>query len=342
MEIEAKRMALAGRFSTAFVRRGACGPTSAESVDMTEDLSVRSHPAEVAVASTRAEAREATFARHVREVETHIRRLPPLSGAIHQIVDQLRNVNADMGWLEKHISADPSLTTRLLKMANSAFYGTRCEVFTIPRALMILGFRTSLNVLLAASMRSAFSIAVLIPGFQPQGFTRHSVAVGTCAAALGRSLPSLKTSSDKLFVAGLLHDIGRVALAPLYNRYATEMFARAADAPPTPSLEVEIFGIDHCEAGAMVVEQWKLPLEFAEPITHHHDPLEAMAASPLTLAVRAADLFVQGEGYSMCAPLEVGSELAALFAALRTTDAEARSALSRYEAETAAFLGAVA
>lgn len=207
---------------------------------------------------------------------------------------------------------------------------------------MILGFRTSLNVLLAASMRSAFSVAVKIPGFQPQGFTRHSVAVGACASALGRALPSLNAASDKLFVAGLLHDIGRVALAPLYDRFAEELFARAADAPPGPALELEIFGIDHCEAGAMVIEQWKLPSDFTEPITHHHDTLEVMACSALTLGVRAADLFVQGEGYSMLAARDVGGELTAVLAALRTNDGEVRSILSRFEAESEVFLGAVA
>ena len=309
---------------------------------MPEDRSTPSGPAVPAAASARVEVVDPMFAPYVREVETHIRRLPPLSAAIHEIINQLRNVDSDMGWLEKHISSDPSLATRLLKMANSAFYGTRSEVFTIPRALMTLGFRTSLNVLLAASMRSAFSISVRIPGFQPAGFTRHSVAVGTCAAALGRNLPALKSASDKLFVAGLLHDIGRVALAPLYKRFVTEMFERAADAPPTPELEREIFGIDHCEAGAMVISQWKLPADFTDPITHHHDALEQMVSSPLTLGVRAADLFVQGEGYSMVAARDVGGEFESVLTALRTNGSEVRSVLSRYEAESEAFLGAVA
>lgn len=318
------------------------GTLDAKSNGMPHDLT----PAPGAVvpggAAEGPEAAALTLTPHGREVEAHIRRLPPLSAAIHQIIEQLRNVDSDMNWLEKHISSDPSLATRLLKMANSAFYGTRSEVFTIPRALMTLGFRTSLNVLLAASMRSAFSIAMRIPGFQPGGFTRHSVAVGTCAAALGRKLPALRPVADKLFVAGLLHDIGRVALAPLYRRFTDELFARAADTPPGPGLEREIFGVDHCTAGALVVVQWKLPADFTVPITRHHDAIAAMAGSPLTLGVRAADLFVQGEGYNMVAPGDVAAELAAVFASLRTTDNEVRGILSRFEAEADAFLGAVA
>jgi HD-like signal output (HDOD) protein len=309
---------------------------------MPEDYAAPTQPAEPAAVSVHSEAVDPAFAPYIREVETHIKRLPPLSAAIHQIIDQLRNVDSDMGWLEKHISSDPSLATRLLKMANSAFYGTRSEVFTIPRALMTLGFRTSLNVLLAASMRSAFSISVRIPGFQPAGFTRHSVAVGTCASALGRSLPSLKAASDKLFVAGLLHDIGRVALAPLYKRFSEELFARAGDQPPAPELERALFGIDHCVAGRMVIGQWKLPIDFTAPITSHHDPLDAMEHSPLTLGVRVADLFVQGEGYSMLAPRDVNGEMAAVLRALSCSESEMRSVLCRYEAESEAFLGAVA
>lgn len=285
---------------------------------------------------------DVAHAPNIWAVEAHIRRLPPLSAAIHEIIEQLRNEDSDIGWLEKHISSDPSLATRLLKMANSAFYGTRFEVYTIPRALMTLGFRTSLNVLLAASMRSAFSVSLHLPGFQSAGFARHSVAVGTCAAALGRRLPLLKPAADKLFVAGLLHDIGRVALAPLYKRFATEILEATPDQPPSPEVERRLLGIDHCAAGAMVIRQWRLPADFAEPIMTHHDPIDPTTCPPLGLGVRAADLYVKGEGYSMAAPADVAAEQAEVLAALRTTESEMRSILSHFEAESEAYLGAVA
>lgn len=309
---------------------------------MSSDDSTGLSPAPQTVASARVEVSEATLAQHVREVETQIRRLPPLSGTIREILDQLRDVDSDMGWLEEHISADPSLATRLLKMANSAFYGVRSEVFTIPRALMTLGFRTSLNVLLAASVRSAFGIASEFHGFQPQGLARHSVAVGTCAATLGRSIPSLKPAGDKLFVAGLLHDIGRVALSPLYTRFLEAVRALSANAPPTPEIERGIFGIDHCTAGEMVIRQWRLPSEFVDPITRHHAAAEALENQPLVLGVRAADLFVHGEGYAILEPRDVENDLNAVLAALGTDMNAVRSILSRFEVESEAFLGAVA
>ncbi len=292
--------------------------------------------------SARPEVSEALLARHLNDVETHIKRLPPLSTSIHEILAQLRDVDTDMRWLELHISSDPSLATRLLKMANSAFYCPRAEIYTVPRALMTLGFRTSLNVILAASMRSAFTTSVAIPGFQPRGLMRHCVAVGTCAAALGRAIPSLQPVADKLFVAGLLHDIGRVALAPLYGQYQEELRARCGTQPPTPEIESNLFGIDHAEAGAMVVQQWKLPAPLAEPITHHHDPIATLAGHPLVLGVRAADLFVLGKGYAMIQPCEVRIELDAVLEALATDMEQVCGALGTFEAVSASFLESVA
>jgi len=294
------------------------------------------------VASVRPEVSGALLARHLNDVETHIKRLPPLSTTIHEILAQLRDVDTDMRWLELHISSDPSLTTRLLKMANSAFYCPRSEIYTVPRALMTLGFRTSLNVILAASMRSAFATTVAIPGFQPRGLMRHCVAVGTGAAALGRTIPALQPVADKLFVAGLLHDIGRVALAPLYGEYQEELCARSGTHAPTPEIEKEIFGIDHAEAGAMVVQQWKLPGPLDEPITHHHDAIATLANHPLVLGVRAADLFVLGKGYAMIQPCEVRIELDAVLAALATDLDQVCAALGNFEAASDSLLGAVA
>jgi len=162
------------------------------------------------------------------DVETAVRRLPPLPAVLAELMRELRDLNADMKKLEARISSDASLTTRVLRMANSPFYGCKYEILSVSRAVVTLGFKTVSNLVLAAGFRASMTGHGHIPGHTANGIFRHSLAAGVCTARLAR-LPKLREFGDSLFVAGLLHDVGRVALSSYYGRYSSDFEQRARE-----------------------------------------------------------------------------------------------------------------
>jgi len=273
------------------------------------------------------------------DVDAAVRRLPPLPAVLQELLKELRDVDADIARLEERISSDPSLTTRVLKMANSPFYATRAEVVAVGRAVMILGFKTVSNLIMASGFRGAMSVSGSIPGYQANGIFRHSLGVGIACNRLGQRLPSLSDHRDELFVAGLLHDVGRIALSSFYKERAHDLKiapSRGLDA----ALEREIFGTDHLEVGARVLEHWGLPSELADPVTHHHDAPADHADQPATLAVMLADEVLNRIGFGMTHPHGDEARVEDLCQRLGTDPETVERILEGFEDEVGAILGA--
>ncbi len=176
------------------------------------------------------------------------------------------------------LSKDAGLVTHVLRIANSAHYAGRGDVTTVQQALMKLGLRTTKAVVLSSAVYTTVSDAVP-EGIDLRPFWQHGLEVGVTAMLIAEEVcPRL---ADDCFVAGLLHDVGRVALAMACPDPFRELLAD----PPgrwTTERERELFGIDHCQAGAFLCEQWNLPSLLNTAARSHHD-------IPTTMPVEAAD-----------------------------------------------------
>lgn len=269
------------------------------------------------------------------EIDAAVRRLPPLPALLQELLRELRDADADIKRLEDRIKSDPSLTTRVLKMANSPFYARSSEVVEVQRAVMTLGFKTVSNLVVAAGLRGSMTGAKAAPGFERNGIFLHSLATGLACARLGAFVPALREVRDHLFVAGLLHDVGRVALCEFYQPHAPSLVT-PEDLGLPPSVEQKLLGTDHQLVGGRVHECWQLPEELLHPITRHHAPVEELAEHPMTLAVAVADAHLNRQGYARlhqqptgpfletaCAALGVGHEKVA--DRLETVTEEVRS-----------------
>lgn len=274
-----------------------------------------------------------------REIETAVRRLPTLPALLQQLLAELHDIDTDIHQLEERISSDPALTTRILKMANSPFYNNRSEVVSVGRALVILGFKTVSNLVLATSFRGPMTITGRTPGYEMNGIFRHSLASGICCQRLGQILPAVRAHKDELFVAGLLHDIGRIALAGFY-RDQLELFEKMDEGSMSCAVESELLGLDHTDAGRLVVEHWGLPEEFLAPVTRHHEDPEALAGEPVTLAVVAVDCFLNGRGFARKAMLPTPQKLEQVAGMLGTSPDTIRELLDDFEEELSNFQGA--
>ena len=231
------------------------------------------------------------------EIDAAIRRLPALPALLHELMRELRDADADIRHLEERIASDASLTTRVLKMANSPFYARSGEVVDVRRAVMTLGFRTVANLVMAAGLRNTMAKVANVPTFAHNGIFMHCLASGLACTRLVRIAPSLREVADELFVAGLLHDVGRIALSDFYVRASAEIMARPATALD-PVNEFDTLGVDHQAVGGLVQERWGLPEDLLGAITRHHAPVEEIRDEPVILAVALIDAVLDHHGYA--------------------------------------------
>jgi putative nucleotidyltransferase with HDIG domain len=192
------------------------------------------------------------------------------------------------------ISSDQVITSKILRLVNSAFYGFTDRVSTISHAIAILGFSSTKNVVLTTSVLHSLNLKRPIDDFNLVAFWKHSAAVGALAKLVASEV--LPHKQEEAFVAGLLHDIGKLILAICAPEdfmecieYAIKKNALFIEA------EQEILGINHAEIAAWVNEKWRLPSEIATVITNHHKRSDASGEhAKLVATVQVSDVLARG------------------------------------------------
>ncbi|NTV11345.1 MAG: HDOD domain-containing protein [Zoogloea sp.] len=189
-------------------------------------------------------------------------------------VDLLRSMNAhdvEVGELARRIALDQAIAARVLRVANSSFYALSGRIATIHDAIVVLGLSTVRSLVMAFAVKGVFPVAP-DSGFDARRFWRHSLGVAVCAQALARPL---RRNAEALFIAGLLHDIGHLAMVVV----VPEVFRAVSDesqAAGVPMFLVErtLLGYDHATLGAALARRWNFPAEVVTAIGFHHAPDE--------------------------------------------------------------------
>jgi putative nucleotidyltransferase with HDIG domain len=209
------------------------------------------------------------------DVREELARIPAQPFAALSLVRLLASPEPSLAELARVVDMDPALSARVMRAANSPYYGSAKSVRSAARAVVLLGFDT-VKALAAAAASGLLGEDV---NFGPPDFWAHSMTV---AAAASIAAGVLGVTQSDAFSAGLQHDIGA---ALLYRSdpgtYADAISGRSS----TARLEAErdAFGIDHPEAGAMALEAWQLPQIFVRAIRTHHHPIDSV--NPLAQAV---------------------------------------------------------
>lgn len=202
------------------------------------------------------------------------------------------------------ISRDPSLTARLLRIVNSSFYGFPHRIDTVSRAVTVIGVSELYNLVVTVSAITSFS---RIPNFivNIDTFWRHSVSCGILARELARQCRVLHP--ERLFVAGILHDIGSLVM---YHRAPDQiknlLLAAQGNETILQHLEHKEFGFSHADIGGMLLSRWQLPKLLQEAVQLHHDPDAAQEARLEAAIIHIADALAnrseQGAFYAMPSP----------------------------------------
>ena len=202
------------------------------------------------------------------------------------------NEEVDVEHIARLIARDQGLTARVLRVANSSFYGLQSKVGTINEAVVILGFRAVRSMVMAVAMNGAFRVDHC-PGFDAPAYLRHGVGVGLAARALA---PLAKQNPELAFTGGLLHDIGQLVLASNFSaQYAVALAYRKQHDCPLVVAERDVLGLDHAEVGGLLAEAWRFPDSLHQAVAEHHAPATSLANS-LANVVHLADSFAHALG----------------------------------------------
>ncbi|MDR3001233.1 MAG: HDOD domain-containing protein [Fibromonadaceae bacterium] len=217
--------------------------------------------------------------------------LPSVFFTVSKMLSEPRTSASDVG---QAVSSDQVIASKILKIANSAFYGLTGRVNTVSHAIAVLGFSATKNIVLTTSVLSALNLKNPIKGFNLAAFWKHSAAVGAIAKLIAKEV--LPSKQEEAFAAGLLHDIGKLVLAIC----APEDFAKCINlAVGRKGLfldaEKELLGVDHTDIAVWVNDKWKLPAEIAAALTNHHKDIAVSGKyGELVAVVKLADVLARG------------------------------------------------
>jgi putative nucleotidyltransferase with HDIG domain len=201
--------------------------------------------------------------------------LLPVPAVAHKVLQLMQSDDTAETDIEEAIAADPALSARILKIANSALFGRRTAASTIGQSIACLGPRTVRSVVFAASMRSVYST----PRLADHLLWEHAMGVSLASAELAQLTGAVP--ADEAFTAGLLHDIGKLlfkahdpvthetVIQQIYNEGVSALAA-----------EIEAFGVGHPEIGEQVLTKWGFPPELVAPVALHHAAAEDGADVP--------------------------------------------------------------
>lgn len=226
----------------------------------------------------------------LRKIRNFVKRMPSLSTTVSKVLEICSRPDTAPNDLNKVISLDPVLTGQVLKLINSAYYSLMNKVTSLTRAIIMLGLNTVKNLALSTAIIRSVGQTKKSKVLPIKQFWAHSIGVGVTAKLFAAELEVPLGEREEFFVAGLLHDLGKV---PFGDEY-TEVLKSTKDRQiPLVMAEQEILQLDHQEVGRMIAEKWKLNEAITEAICYHHSPeLAGPENRDLVAAIALADCYV--------------------------------------------------
>jgi len=229
--------------------------------------------------------------------------LPSLPSLYTEILEELKSPQSSIQRVGEIIGKDVGMTAKILQLVNSAFFGLPRHIETPAQAAALLGLDTVKALVLGIEVFSRFDSAAL-PGFDLESLWHHSMAAAAASRAIARVERLPKEQTDDAFMAGLLHDVGKLLMADGDPEGFGRVLNEARD-PEVLSWEMErsVFGTSHAEIGAYLLGLWGLPEGIVEAVAFHHTPLNHpdRILSPISVVhaanalFKAADDIIQGD-----------------------------------------------
>lgn len=237
---------------------------------------------------------------HYRSLIERMDELPALPTIVTRLIEVINSPDSSADDAAQLIEKDPALTGKMIRLANSAFYGMPRSISSVNSAVVVLGFNTIRSLVLSASLMKMFPPTSVGGVFDGRRFWLHSITTALGAKAIIRQLMNVKMMDpESAFCAGILHDIGKLVFKHLMPKeYAGVCTLAVAQNIPLLAAEKQLLGVDHAELGSIIADKWALPLDLENALVFHHAPMGAGRATDLLSAVHLADALAHEHGHA--------------------------------------------
>jgi putative nucleotidyltransferase with HDIG domain len=231
----------------------------------------------------------------IRPPWAHLR-IPPFPQVAMRVMQLAGNADVSMRQLSDLVSTDPAFSSEVLTIANSALFGSRVPIRSVLQAVATLGTNSLKGVCLTVGVRAY--LGKTLNHASVRAIWRHSLACGLIAEQLAGACNINKNTA---YTAGVLHDIGRMALTVLMPQdYPNLLASLTGTATSVLTPERDLCGFDHCEAGLQLISDWNLPVEFRAVVADHHTPAQEQTTWRLPDLVRISCRVADTMGFAVC------------------------------------------
>ncbi len=261
-------------------------------------LQLREHPDSFRKSEAACIMSEENLPQRYSRIIQEMGQLPTMPTIAAKVMQLVNDPNSSAEDIAKFISKDLALTSKVLRLANSAFYGIPRTISSVNSAIVILGYNTVRSLVLSASVVKLFPGRSDKTGFDRKSFWKHSFMVGMTSRMLAQMYRRKKMVDVEIaFSAGLLHDVGKLILEQFAGEDYLPVIAEARkQGVPLYQLEKSMLGLTHADISAMLIEKWQMPNELREPIQFHHLPSDAGEHVDVALLIHTANFLCHKKG----------------------------------------------
>ncbi len=208
-------------------------------------------------------------------IKAYISKMPSLPTTVSKILEICNDPKTSPSDLNQVISLDPVLMGKVMKLINSAYYSLPNQITSLVRAIIMLGINTVKNLAISTAILGTLGNKKNFQAINMDGFWRHSIGVGVTAKIIAKYRNVDKTLLEEYFVAGLLHDLGKI---PLNNKLSTEYVEAISltdkEHIPLYQSESRLLEVNHAEVGKLIIESWKLGKDIEDSVYFHHNVMD--------------------------------------------------------------------
>jgi putative nucleotidyltransferase with HDIG domain len=214
-----------------------------------------------------------------KKIASVVKSFPGMPGTALKLLAMVDDPSMRVSQIEKILRQDPGLTANVLRLANSAYFGIPSKVGSIRQAVILLGLKRLIQMVIAACVSAIMDKPV--PGYNlpPGELWRHSIAVSVAAEGLVKELKV--DAGEEIFTAALLHDVGKLVLGEFVKEDFKQIETAVSEGIAFETAETIVLGTNHADTGARILTNWSLPTEIVNAVRWHHAPENADQTSTM-------------------------------------------------------------
>jgi putative nucleotidyltransferase with HDIG domain len=206
----------------------------------------------------------------IQHIMEKVKSFPGMPGTAAKLFALINNPDMRISQIEEILRYDPGLTANVLRLTNSAYFGFPSKIGSVRQAVILLGAKRLIQLVLTSCIHAVMKKSVEGYDLLAGELWRHSIAVSVAAEALVEELRI--PAADVVFTTALLHDVGKLALSDFVKDDLQTIEGAAAQGISFEMAEQSVLGINHAEAGALILENWSFPPEIVRAVRWHHAP----------------------------------------------------------------------